>query len=166
MRTRGSITAGAWPEGSENNSAGFERPPYYGFGSEGSALLDPGFVQTDATCEAVNRRTITSVWDALTPGEQASSAFRPDNSTLVASPDAVATSGPGWTNTINLGGTGFIEPLVNDSGVLKARASRLFVEWNETVTIGPRANGAFYCSLVAPEYLRDVLRGDATAPSA
>ncbi len=54
MRTSESLTAGAWPPGSSNNSRGIERPEYFGFGSVGSW----GIWREPATCRDINQNTI------------------------------------------------------------------------------------------------------------
>lgn len=152
-RTGESLNQGAWPDGSINNSPGFERPPFLGFGD-----VADGVSGGRGTCETVNARTIDEVWSALTPEEQAASAFRPDDGTFVTAPDDEALFGPVWTAPF--------EPLVIADGVLTVRSKSLYAPTTDQSGIGPRFLGAHYCTLVGAEYLaRVVAENSAPIPS-
>jgi hypothetical protein len=150
MRTAESLGEGAWPPGSTNNGGRFAVDPYFGFGAVG-ATLPTSLV--DAPCSTINQRTIDSVWGALTPAEQAAAPFAPPpfGTTLTTVPDVVVGSGPEWL--------GSFPAMVNNGGVLEVGSLALLVPTGAGGV--PRLEGAHYCTLVAPEYLRDVLTGAA-----
>jgi hypothetical protein len=152
MRTGESLSQGAWPAGSANNPGRFAVEPYFGFGAAGVGLsTNP----VDAPCSTVNQRTIDNVWQTLSPAQRAAAPYKPapDGTTLVTVPDIVTGSGPEWLadfpamqlsgGTLQVGSLALLAPTTAPGGV-------------------PRVVGAHYCTLVAPEYLRDVLTGQAT----
>jgi hypothetical protein len=147
LRTGESLNEGAWPPGEPNNSPRFEVDPYFGFGAvaDGVSLSD-----VDQPCSAANQNTIDAVWGSLTPEQQAAAQYDPTGGspTLVTVPDIETTTGPGWLQAM--------PPLEVNGSTLQLRSRSLIVLSSFP---GPRFAGAHYCTLVAPEYLRDVLLG-------
>lgn len=151
-RTGESLSAGPWPAGSANNSGRFAVEPVWGFGPVAATLsTNPS---QDQTCADVNQRTIDNVWGSLTPGQQLASPYTPEppTPTLVTVPDIVVGDGPNWLAPI--------PALTLNGSVLQAPSRALIVPTGISST--PRLEGNHYCTLVAPEYLRDVLLGTAT----
>ena len=111
MRTRDSIDQGAWPGGSPNNSPGLRAAPLFGFGAGGDALLNPTPAEPQ-TCEAVNDRTIASVWAGLSPAAAGSLAVH----ALAArwSPAPMPRTTWAHLDRDDLAGVGsYLEPAVN-----------------------------------------------------
>ena len=160
LRTGESFTAGAWPNGSTNNSGRFVVEPAYGFGSAGTGLsTNPS---TDQQCRVVNQATIDNVWGSLSNGQKNSAVYNPTASnlpsananTLVTVADTVVFDGPSWTPSV---------AAITTSGSVAQVGSRALVA-NSNSTGNPRFEGAHYCTLVAPDFLKRVILGQ-VAPS-
>jgi hypothetical protein len=156
LRTGESFTAGNWPNGSSNNSSRFVVEPVFGFGSAGTGLsTNPS---TDQTCEVVNQQTIDNVWGSLTNTQKNSALYNPTNSnlpgasanTLVTVADTVVSDGPSWTPDV---------AAISTSGPVAQVGSRALVATSNS-TGNARFEGAHYCTLVAPEFLKRVLLGE------
>jgi hypothetical protein len=157
LRTAESLSAGAWPPGSPNNSGRFALEPYFGFGpTVGGALTS---ATTDLPCSTVNQQTIDRVWASLSPAQQDAAPYNPTATatsgaaanTLVTVPDTVTGDGPTWTQDF--------PSAVLDGSTLEIPSKGLTVA---TGTSGaPRFEGAFYCTFIAPDFLRDILLGTA-----
>jgi hypothetical protein len=139
-RSGESLDQGAWPPGSTNNSPGFERPEFFGFGDAAT-----GVSGGKGTCRTVNDRLVDEVWSSLSPEQQAASAFSPEDGTLVTVPDQEEFIGPLWTSAF--------EPVEIVDGVLRVRAKSLYAPTTDQSGIGPRFLGAYYCTLVGPDFL-------------
>ncbi len=151
-RTGESLDQGAWPDGSDNNSPGFERPPFFGFGE-----VADGVSGGRGTCEPVNQQIIDDVWESLTPAEQASAKYSPEDGTLVTVPDEEAVFGPVWTSPF--------EPTEVVGDTLQVRSKSLYAPTTDTSGIGARFLGAHYCTFVGPQYLLGLLEVSAASPS-
>ena len=154
LRTGESLNKGAWPAGSDNNSGRFAVDTAFGFGAIADGVsTNP----VDQSCTSVNQRTIDAVWNSLTPAQQSASPYKPTDGTLVTAPDTLAGGAPQWlveTNPLSLAG-----------GVLTAESLSMLVPvgaYPGSATAAPRFEGAHYCTLVPPTYLRDVLLGART----
>lgn len=150
LRTGESIAKGAWPGGAANNEGRFAVDPRYGFGR---AARNVSSSNQDQPCRVVNERTIDNVWDSLTGRQRAAAPFSPEGRgserTLVTTADEVVGSGPAWTASV--------APVRRVGDVLEVGSRALVVP---TGTAAPRFEGAHYCTLVAPQHLRDILLGD------
>jgi len=155
MRTGESLTAGAWPPGSPNNSDRWVVDPFFGFGNTVGAGLSTN--PLDQPCSAVNQRTINSVWSSLNAGQKDAAPFNPTGTatasaaanTLITTPDVTTSDGPTWTQQF---------PAVTLNGaVLEVPSKGLVV--NSGINVNPRFEGAHYCTFVAPTYLKAVLLG-------
>jgi hypothetical protein len=157
LRTGESFSVGAWPPGSENNGGRFAVEPAWGFGAAGAGLsTNP----VDQPCSVINQRTIDNVWANLSPAQQDAAPFNPTNTattgaaanTLVTVPDTVVGAGPNWTSPF---------PSYELAGsTLQIPSKALVVPSGISGT--PRFEGAHYCTLIAPEHLRDILVGTVT----
>lgn len=155
FRTAESLSAGAWPPGSSNNTGRFVVEPIFGFGPTIGAAITTS--AADQQCSDLNQETIDRVWQSLTPTQQDDSPFNPTGTatssaspnTLVTVPDVQTVAGPQWTsdfNTVTLAGSTLEVP------------SKALVVPSGSAGI-PRFEGAHYCTLVAPQYLADILTG-------
>ena len=152
LRTAESLAKGAWPSSAPDNGGRFAVDRYFGLGANGVGLATS---PTDQPCSVVNQSTITSVWDSLTPSQQASSPYKPTDGSLVTVPDTLhGASGPAWTAVSATG------PLQLTDGVLQVRSESLLVPTGSSGSRDARLEGAHYCTFVAPTYLRDVLLGN------
>ena len=151
LRTGESIDKGAWPVGSANNGGRFAVDPYFGLGSNATGVSTNA---TDQQCTVVNQRTIDNVWAGLTPSQQSAAPYTPvgPTPTLKTVADNVVGAGPLWTVSV--------EPMSVVGSELQVKSLTLLANTNSAGV--PRFEGAHYCTLVAPEYLRDVLLGTAT----
>lgn len=160
FRTAESLSAGAWPPGSTNNTGRFVVEPIFGFGPTIGAAITTS--ASDQQCSDLNQETIDRVWQSLTPTQQDDSPFNPTGTatssaspnTLVTVPDVLASVGPQWTSdfdTVTLAGSTLEVP------------SKALVAPSGSAGI-PRFEGAHYCTLIAPQYLADILTGLVTVP--
>jgi len=155
LRTGESFTAGNWPAGSSNNSGRFVVEPVFGFASAGIGLST--IPSTDQTCRVINQQTIDNVWASLSTSNKNAAVYNPTGSnllgananTLVTVPDTVVSDGPSWTPEV---------AAVSTSGSVAQVGSRALVATSNS-TGNARFEGAHYCTLVAPEFLKRVLLG-------
>jgi hypothetical protein len=154
-RTAESLIEGAWPAGADNNPGRFAVEPRFGFFTAANGLASS---TTDQACSAVNATTIQNVWNSLSPAQQSGAAFSVSAGKVVTVPDDVTTIGPTWTQdypALQLNGA--------DQTILEVPSKSLLVPTSQatelTGFLSPRFVGAHYCTLVGPEYLRDVITG-------
>lgn len=109
---------------------------------------------TDRSCRDLNRGTVMAVWQGLDPAQRASVTDRPDRILLEA--DTNAYMGSRWITDY---------PFVwrDEDGGLHIHAKALTVEWDDWkfAWAPDRLRGVRYCHLVAPEYLRAIMLGEA-----
>jgi hypothetical protein len=171
MRTRESLTLGSWASlaylGSwtnptANNQVGFEQPPHMGFGTAGEELLrDTPYNYQPLSCSEANRRTYDQVFDSLDDVEQG------DAPSVVFEDASAAQTGTQWTSRISPSSSAYEEPayrLAASAEPVHIRSVPLVANSDQQNPFGLRLNGAFYCSLIAPDYLRDLLTGVEDAP--
>jgi len=106
----------------------------------------------EATCAVINAQTDTNVDTLIGAGAR---VFAPGD--VVVDPDVIAAIGPAWTTPFDA------LQVVTADGKLHVRAKAL-VSPSTTPGNLDRFGGAHYCTSVAPEYLRDVITGAASAP--
>lgn len=109
------------------------------------------------TCRDVNRDTTKRVYASLSPAERASATYPPARILLDA--DDTKYMGSSWVGDYELA---YLD--TNDKLHLKSKALR--VDWdNVWLSWAPdRLRGAYYCHLIAPEYLRDLMLGAPLVP--
>jgi len=108
-------------------------------------------------CIDINRDTARRVYAALDPDEKAGARIA--STSLVFEPDISTFMGSSWVGEFPIAWTG-------PDGRLHLQAKVLRVDWdNVWLSWAPdRLRGTLYCHLVAPEYLRRLVLGAATAP--
>ncbi len=125
-----------------------------------NAAYGPGTaVDNGVTCRDINRDTATSVYSSLSPAERGS--LRLPESQVAFDEDISTFMGSSWVGDYPFAYTG-------EDGRLHLQAKALRVDWdNIWLSWAPdKLRGAFYCHLVAPEYLRRLVLGDVRAPAA
>ena len=156
MRTGESLNKGNWPAGTTFGNGRFVVEPAWGFGSAGDGLSTSP--STDGTCQTINQNTIDSVWGSLTNTQKNAAPYNPTASnlpgasanTLVTVADTVVGVGPSWTPPV---------AAINTNGAVAEIGSRALVA-NSNSSTAPYFEGAHYCTLVAPEFLKRVLLGE------
>jgi hypothetical protein len=105
------------------------------------------------TCRDANRRTASAMFDAL--GGDNPSQKRHTLGSLVFDADETTIIGALWLRP-------FRPAVLGDDGRLHIRAKALRVDWdNFWLAWAPDSvRGAFYCHLIAPEYLRGLVLGE------
>jgi len=159
FRTGESLDQGAWPNGEGNNGGRFDVEPTFGFGPAGAGLSTNA---VDQPCEVINATTISNVWASLSPTEKNQALYNPTGTatanaapnTLVTIADDMKASGPAWTPPV--------PAVILNGSVLEVQSRALLVP--STIINLARFLGAHYCTLVAPEFLKRVILGQA-APS-
>jgi hypothetical protein len=124
-----------------------------------NAEYGPGTANDQALgCIDVNRDTARRVYAGLNSEEIKRVRFTATR--LVFEPDISTFMGSSWVGEFPFAWTG-------PDGQLHLQAKRLRVDWdNVWLSWAPdRLRGALYCHLVAPEYLRRLVLGAATAPT-
>ena len=154
MRTGESLNKGAWPSGAGYGTGRFVVEPSWGFGSAGNGLSTSP--NTDGTCQQINQTTLTNVWGSLSSGQKASAAYNPDNSTIVTDTDTVVGVGPSWTPPV--------AAVTVSGGIAHIPSRALVATTSGNASVAPYFEGAHYCTLVAPDFLRRVILGQ-VAPS-
>lgn len=155
LRTGESLDKGAWPAGADNNPGRFAVDTAFGFGPAATGLSSS---PTDAECSAINAQTIQNVWDGLSPAQQASSVYNLTTGEIVTVPDIQTNIGPNWTSDFPA-----LQLNQADPSILEVPSKALLVPTSAATDLtgfnSPRFVGAHYCTLVGPEYLRDVITG-------
>lgn len=115
------------------------------------AARDAGF-----TCADVNRDTAARVYANIADAGR----IRIPQSLLVFDEDETTFMGSSWIGPYQFAYT-------TDDGRLHIKAKALRVDWeNLWLSWAPdRLRGAYYCHLIAPEYLSRLVLGEAVAPS-
>jgi hypothetical protein len=109
------------------------------------------------TCRDINRGIVMSVWRGLTPAERAAARDRPSNILLDA--DAETFIGSTWVSD-------FDHVYRDAHGRLRLFAKALRVDWDDWkfAWAPDSVRGVHYCHLVAPEYVRGIMRSDLDVP--
>ena len=107
----------------------------------------------DQSCDAVQRVVLAEVLNTIPRSELAVS---PD--TLRVDPQDMTFIGPMWLKPWPF------EPLSRDEeGLLHLHTRALYVPFSWWIPMPDRFKGTYYCHLVAPDFLKAVLRGDVPA---
>jgi hypothetical protein len=123
---------------------GTASPVPWGFGPQAAT-------GTPKTCVTVQEELVAAVWASLTPAQQAAAPYKYGTSSLVFGPTSESTTGTQWT----LG-----EKIVTaSSGVLTIADRSLNAPVGTVNPIGDRILGAYYCTFVAPDYIRGIFLG-------
>ncbi len=106
------------------------------------------------TCEAINRENVNAVIASLTPEEQQRRVIGDDQ--ILFEEDLKEFIGVNWIKPFD-----YVSH--SPDGALHIQSKRLQVDWtNLLFRMAPEQfRGALYCHLVAPEYIKALLLGDA-----
>lgn len=142
MRTHESLVR---PETQKQNfDGGAPSPVSWGFGP--LAASSPG-----KSCRTVQDEIVAGVWSSLTPAQQAAAPYQYGTPSVVLGPQSLSLTGSQWT----LG-----EKIVTAAaGVLTIADRSLNAPVGTANPIGDRVLGAYYCTFVAPEYVRGIFLG-------
>lgn len=106
------------------------------------------------TCAAINRENIAAVIASLTPEEAERRALT--DAQIVFEEDISVMTGQSWTKPFDFVTRG-------ENGALHIQSKRMQIDWtNILFKMAPdRFRGALYCHLIAPEYAKALILGDA-----
>ena len=118
------------------------------------AAADPRVSANQHSCRDVHREMIRDIVAQLSPTERA--ALREPPQQVMLDADALRYTGSQWVKSS-------AEAYRGEDGRLHLRAYALFAEWEDwRWKIMPESwRGNHYCHLVAPEYIRALMRGEA-----
>ena len=118
---------------------------------------DNAAVEEPRTCEALNRENVAAVIAAFTPEEAERRVLSDDE--IMFEEDTTVFMGVKWVEPYTYAWRG-------ESGALHIQSKRLQVDWtNLLFKMTPEAfRGALYCHLIAPEYAKALILGDADVP--
>jgi hypothetical protein len=110
---------------------------------------------TAKSCRTVQDELVSTVWASLTAAQQAAATYKYGTSSLVLGPTSLSTTGTQWT----LG-----EKIVTAAaGTLTIADRSLDAPVGTPNPIGDRILGAYYCTFVAPDYIRSIFLGGPVA---
>jgi hypothetical protein len=109
------------------------------------------------SCAEIDRDTVRRVFATLTPGERARAKLAPGD--IVYDDELRSYIGPRWLAPFDYA--------YASGGRLHLATKTLAVDWNDVLWkwAPEKVRGVHYCHNVAPEYLRRLVLGEATAPS-
>lgn len=110
------------------------------------------------SCEAINRENIAAVLDSLTAEEQTARALSDED--ILFGEDISVMTGTSWTAPFD-----FVTR--TDDGKIQIQSKRMQVDWtNLLFKMAPeRFRGALYCHLIAPEFAKALILGQADVPA-
>jgi hypothetical protein len=111
----------------------------------------------DESCALLNQRTLDAVLGSLTRAERARARFGGAAGRIVVDPDRVVDNGGDWLEPFAIARLG-------PDGALHLQAKGMNKGWLDPryANAEVQYRGVRYCHLVAPEYLRRLVLGDAT----
>lgn len=106
------------------------------------------------TCAAINRENIAAVIASLTPEEAERRALT--DAQIVFEEDISVMTGQSWTKPFDFVTRG-------ENGALHIQSKRMQIDWTNILfkMVPDRFRGALYCHLIAPEYAKALILGDA-----
>lgn len=121
------------------------------------AFYYPGSASSGSNCASVNAATGAAVINSLTNNNQ-----EPQVITDIVYDNWATFSGAQWTAS-SPAPVAYISTVDNKLHVV---GKQLYVaRTNPSPFVGPPKKGVDYCQVIAPEYLRDVITGQVTAPT-
>jgi len=120
-------------------------PVPWGFGPQAATF------GAQKSCRVVQDELVAAVWNSLTPAQQSAAPYKYGTASLELGPTSLSLTGSQWT----LG-----EKIVTAAAGKLTIADRSLDAPVGTVNpIGDRILGAYYCTFVAPEYIRSIFLG-------
>lgn len=119
-----------------------------------SAAADPNVPANHHSCRDLHREMIREIMTRFSPTERA--GLREPPHRVMLDPDVLRYTGSQWVKSA-------AEAYRGEDGRIHLRASALFAEWEDwRWKIMPESwRGNHYCHLVAPEYIRALMLGEA-----
>ncbi len=110
------------------------------------------------TCAAINKENVSAVIANLTPEEAERRVLT--NTQIIFDEDISVITGQSWTKPFDFATRG-------ENGTLHIQSKRMQINWtNILFKMAPdRFRGALYCHLIAPEYAKALILGDADVPA-
>lgn len=114
-----------------------------------------GSAGDSASCAYLNRRTLDQVLSSLSKRERKKLKFNQGQAVLIEA-DEVATMGPQWLEPFEMVRTDI-------SNTLRIKAKGMRNDWNDPklANAPARLKGTHYCHVIAPDYLKSLLLGQA-----
>lgn len=100
------------------------------------------------SCRTVQQALVGEVWDGLTQAERDAATYAFGTSAVEFGPETYITTGSEWTQGEKI--------VTAENGVLTIADRSLVSEWNEAAAPSDRLRGAYYCTFVAPDYIRSI----------
>ena len=109
------------------------------------------------TCAAINQENVATVIARLTPEEAEKRVLSDDQ--IIFEEDLTVMTGQSWTQPFTFAYRG-------DAGELHIQSKRMQIDWtNLLFKLAPdRFRGALYCHLIAPEFAKALILGEADVP--
>lgn len=109
------------------------------------------------SCEAINRDNVAAVIANLSKDDAKARKLSDDD--IVFEEDISVMTGQSWTKPFN-----FVRK--SDDGKIRIQSKRMQVDWtNLLFKMAPdRFRGALYCHLIAPEFAKALILGEAEVP--
>lgn len=137
-----------FPPGATEPNPPVDSPVSWGFGPAAASL-------PEKSCRQVQEEIVAAAWASLTPAQQDATPYKYGTASLVLGPETLFLTGSAWT-----GG----QKIVTATPTVLTIADRTLVAISGTPNpFGDRLTGAYYCTFVAPEYIRGVLLGGPVA---
>jgi hypothetical protein len=115
----------------------------------------PNAAGAPSSCAFLNRRTLDGVLSSLSKRERKMLQFKSGTAVLIDA-DIMATQGPQWLEPFRM-------VWVDVGGTLRIQAKGMRNDWTDPrLANAPlRLKGTHYCHLIAPDYLKALLLGEA-----
>lgn len=109
------------------------------------------------TCAAINQENVAAVIASLTPDEVEKRVLTDDQ--IIFDDDVSVMTGQSWTKPFD-----FV--IRDENGSVRIQSKRMQIDWNNIIfKLAPeRFRGALYCHLIAPEFAKALILGDADVP--
>lgn len=116
-----------------------------------------GQADADGSCASINQRSLEAVLGSMTRRERQRLKFGERFQRIVVEPDEVVDNGGDWLKP-------FAIAWKDERGALHLQAKGMNKGWTDPryVSAPTQFRGVRYCHLVAPEYLRRLLLGEAS----
>lgn len=110
------------------------------------------------TCAAINQQNVAAVVASLTPEESEKRVL--SDAQIVFKEDISVMTGTSWTKPFDFTTRG-------EDGALHIQSKRMQIDWNNMLfKMAPdRFRGALYCHLIAPEFAKALILGEADVPA-
>ncbi len=110
------------------------------------------------TCAAINQQNVAAVIASLTPEESERRTLT--DAQIVFEDDTSVMTGQSWTKPFDFATR-------DDNGAVHIQSKRMQIDWTNIIfKMAPdRFRGALYCHLIAPEFAKALILGEADVPA-